>query len=186
DDAPVGQTTDSKNPQITLRSRTHQAAMIGLAISMGTASLLVTRQSDQAQAAAPIGSQKAVGTNSVVSETQIKFSDTKLDPQSVSRVGGVVNPVILEPTVVSKVPGLEAKWQIATNNTPVLSEASPREETASNVSPSNTAEKNSVYSQSQLARGVENNPIEPLPVVNNKETETAQEILPNRGQYFPA
>ncbi|MFM5899159.1 MAG: peptidoglycan DD-metalloendopeptidase family protein, partial [Dolichospermum sp.] len=179
-------TTDSKNPQITLRSRTHQAAMIGLAISMGTASLLVTRQSDQAQAAAPIGSQKAVGTNSVVSETQIKFSDTKLDPQSVSRVGGVVNPVILEPTVVSKVPGLEAKWQIATNNTPVLSEASPREETASNVSPSNTAEKNSVYSQSQLARGVENNPIEPLPVVNNKETETAQEILPNRGQYFPA
>jgi len=177
DDAPVGQTTDNKNPQITLRSRTHQAAMIGLAISMGAASLLVTRQSDQAQAAAPIGSQKADGTNSVVSEPEIKFTDTKLESQSVSQVGGVVNPMILEPTVVSRVPGLEAKWQVATNNTPVLNV----------ISPTNAAEKNSVHSQSQLAQGVKNRPIQSTLLVNNQETETAQQLSNgDRAQYFPA
>ncbi|OBQ36387.1 MAG: peptigoglycan-binding protein LysM [Anabaena sp. CRKS33] len=177
DDAPVGQTTDNKNPQITLRSRTHQAAMIGLAISMGAASLLVTRQSDQAQAAAPIGSQKADGTNSVVSENEIKFTDTKLGSQSVSQVGGVVNPVILEPTVVSQVPGLEAKWQFATNNTPVLNV----------ISSTNAAEKNSIHSQSQLAQGVNNRPIQSTLLVNNQETETAQQLSNrDRAQYFPA
>jgi murein DD-endopeptidase MepM/ murein hydrolase activator NlpD len=188
DDAPVGQTTDDKNPQITLRSRTHQAAMIGLAISMGAASLLVTRQSDQAQAAAPVGSQKAASTNYAVSETEMKFTATKLESQRVSQVGGVVNPVILEPTVVSRVPGLEAKWQIATNNTPVLSEASRREESTSNViSPTNAAEKNSVDSQSQLAQGVSNPPIRSTLATDNQETETAQQ-LSNRGrvQYFAA
>ncbi|MBE9218972.1 peptidoglycan DD-metalloendopeptidase family protein [Dolichospermum flos-aquae] len=177
DDAPGGQTTDDKNPQITLRSRTHQAAMIGLAISMGAASLLVTRQSDQAQAAAPVDSQKAASTNSVVSETEMKFTATKLESQSISQVGGVVNPVILEPTVVSRVPGPEAKWQIATNNTPVLSEASRREETTSNViSPINAAEKNSVHSQSQLAQGVSNRPIQSTLAADNQETETAQQL----------
>ncbi|GCL43617.1 peptidase M23 [Dolichospermum planctonicum] len=177
DDAPGGQTTDDKNPQITLRSRTHQAAMIGLAISMGAASLLVTRQSDQAQAAAPVDSQKAASTNSVVSETEMKFTATKLESQSISQVGGVVNPVILEPTVVSRVPGPEAKWQIATNNTPVLSEASRREETTSNViSPINAAEKNSVHSQSQLAQGVSNRPIQSTLAADNQETEAAQQL----------
>ncbi|WP_028085083.1 peptidoglycan DD-metalloendopeptidase family protein [Dolichospermum circinale] len=177
DDAPVGQTTDNKNPQITLRSRTHQAAMIGLAISMGAASLLVTRQSDQAQAAAPIGSQKADGTNSVVSENEIKFTDTKLESQSVSQVGGVVNPMILEPTVVSRVPGLEAKWQFATNNTPVLNV----------ISSTNAAEKNSVHSQGQLAQGVKNRPIQSTLLVNNQETETAQQLSNgDRAQYFAA
>lgn len=188
DDAPVGQTTDDKNPQITLRSRTHQAAMIGLAISMGAASLLVTRQSDQAQAAAPVGSEKAASTNSAVSETEMKFTATKLESQTVSQAGGVVNPVILEPTVVSRVPGPEAKWQIAGNNTAVLSEASRREETTSNViSPTNTAEKNSVDSQSQLAPGVSNRPIQSTLATNNQETETAQQ-LPNgdRAQHFAA
>ena len=177
DDAPVGQTTDDKNPQITLRSRTHQAAMIGLAISMGAASLLVTRQSDQAQAAAPVDSQKAASTNSVVSETEMKFTATKLESQSISQVGGVVNSVILEPTVVSRVPGPEAKWQLATNNTPVLSEASRREETTSNViSPTKAAEKNSVDSQSQLAQGVTNRPIQSTLAADNQETETAQQL----------
>jgi len=177
DEAPVGQTTDDKNPQITFRSRTHQAAMIGLAISMGAASLLVTRQSDQAQAAAPVDSQKAASTNSVVSETEMKFTATKLESQSISQVGGVVNPVILEPTVVSRVPGPEAKWQIATNNTPVLSEASRREETTSNViSPTNAAEKNSVDSQSQLAQGVSNRRIQSTLAADNQETETAQQL----------
>ena len=177
DDAPVGQGTDDKNPQITLRSRTHQAAMIGLAISMGAASLLVTRQSDQAQAAAPVDSQKAASTNSVVSETEMKFTATKLESQSISQVGRVVNPVILEPTVVSRVPGPEAKWQIATNNTPVLSEASRREETTSNViSLTNAAEKNSVDSQSQLTQGVSNRLIQSTLAADNQETETAQQL----------
>jgi hypothetical protein len=59
DDAPVEQTNYEINPKMTRLARTHRAAMIGLAISMGATSLLVTRQSDQAQAAAPVGSQKA-------------------------------------------------------------------------------------------------------------------------------
>ena len=186
DEAPVGQTTDDKNPQITLRSRTHQAAMIGLAISMGAASLLVTRQSDQAQAAAPVGSQKAASTNSAVSETEMKFTATKLESQTISQLGGVVNPVILEPTVVSRVPGLEAKWQIATNNTPVLSEASRREETTSNLTAlTKGTEKNSVHSQSQLAQGVSNRPSRSTLAADNQETETAQQLSNGgRGQYF--
>jgi len=188
DDAPVGQTTDHKNPQMTLQSRTHQAAMIGLAISVGAASLLVTRQSDQAQAAAPVGSQKAAATNSAVSETEMKFTATLPDSQSIPQVRGVVNPVILEPTVVSQKPRLEAKWQIATNNTPVLSEPSRREETTSNViSPINAAEKNSVHSQSQLALGISNRPIESRLSADNQETETAQQLSNgDRTQYFAA
>lgn len=86
-------------PQKTNRRSGTQVAMIGLAISMGATSLLVTRQSDQAQAAAPVGTQKAASTIPAVSETEIKFAATKLESQAVSSV--------------SQVPGLEAKGPVA-------------------------------------------------------------------------
>ncbi|MDK2411378.1 peptidoglycan DD-metalloendopeptidase family protein [Aphanizomenon sp. PH219] len=168
DDAPVEQTNYEINPKMTRRARTHRAAMIGLAISMGATSLLVTRQSDQAQAAAPVGSQKAASTNPSVAETEMKFAATKLEAPTVSPTGELGNPVILEPTVVSQVPGLEAKWQIATNSTAV-------EGTASNViSPAKSVDRNSVHSQ--LAPGVSYSPIQATLPTNNQQPETASKL----------
>jgi murein DD-endopeptidase MepM/ murein hydrolase activator NlpD len=111
DGVPVEPSNDVTH-KINRRSGT-QAAMIGLAISMGATSLLVTRQSDQAQAAVPIGSQKAASTIPAVSETEIKFAATKLESQAISSARAPENPVIVEPTAVSQVPGLEAKWPVA-------------------------------------------------------------------------
>jgi murein DD-endopeptidase MepM/ murein hydrolase activator NlpD len=166
DDAPVEQTNYEINPKMTRLARTHRAAMIGLAISMGATSLLVTRQSDQAQAAAPVGSQKAASTLPVVSETEMKFATSKLESPSISPTGAVANPVILEPTVVSQVPGLEAKWQIATNNIAV-------EGTASNViSPANPADRNSV----QLGQEVSYRPVQATLPINNQLPETAPQL----------
>jgi len=170
DDAPVEQTNYEINPKMTRRARTHRAAMIGLAISMGATSLLVTRQSDQAQAAAPVGSQKAASTIPAVSETEMKFATTKLESPTVTSAGALANPVILEPTVVSQVPGLEAKWQIATNSTPV-------EGTASNVIFSaNASDKNSVHSQSQLSREEGNKTIQSTLARDSQLPETAQQL----------
>ena len=168
DDAPVEQTNYEINPKMTRRARTHRAAMIGLAISMGATSLLVTRQSDQAQAAAPVGSQKAASTNLAVSETEMKFATTKLEAPTVSSTGASANPVILEPTVVSQVPGLEAKWQIATNSTAV-------EGTASNVvSPAKSVDRSSV--QSQLAQGISDRPDQATIPTDNQLPETAPQL----------
>ncbi|MEA5564257.1 peptidoglycan DD-metalloendopeptidase family protein [Anabaena sp. UHCC 0399] len=99
------------NNKANRRART-QVAMIGLAISMGATSLLVTRQSDQAQAAAPVGSQKAASTAPAASDNQVKFAPTKLGTPVVLSASVPENPVIFEPTAVSQLPGLEAKWQV--------------------------------------------------------------------------
>ncbi len=161
-DAPVEQTNYEINPKMTRRARTHRAAMIGLAISMGATSLLVTRQSDQAQAAAPVGSQKAASTIPAVSETEIKFAPTKLESQTVSSAGALANSVILEPTVVSQAPGLEAKWQIATNNIAVG-------DTASNIIfPANMADKNS--------QGVSNRLVQATLPTDSQLPETATQL----------
>ncbi|WP_026099939.1 peptidoglycan DD-metalloendopeptidase family protein [Fortiea contorta] len=111
DDAPVEQ-LNVVNSKANHRARTN-FAMIGLAISMGATSLLVTRQSDQAQAAAPVGSQKAASAIPAAPDTEMKFATTKLEAQSVSSASVPANPVIVEPTAISQVPGLEAKLQVA-------------------------------------------------------------------------
>ncbi|MBE9210156.1 peptidoglycan DD-metalloendopeptidase family protein [Nostoc sp. LEGE 06077] len=100
------------NPKINRRVST-QAAMIGLAISVGATSLLVTRQSDQAQAAAPVGSQKVASNLPAASDTEMKFVPTKLETKLVSPATMPENPVIVEPTAISQLPGLEAKLQVA-------------------------------------------------------------------------
>lgn len=102
DDAPVEhlEHLNVVNPKVNHRVGT-KAAMIGLAISMGTTSLLVTRQSDQAQAAAPLGNQKAASTIPSV-DTTVKFAPAKLTE----------NSVIIQPTAISQLPELEAKWQV--------------------------------------------------------------------------
>lgn len=128
---PVNETNHKTN-----RRAGTQAAMIGLAISMGATSLLVTRQSDQAQAAAPVGSQKAVSTTPAASDTEIKLVATKLESQAVSSASVPENPVIVvEPTAVSQVPGLEAKWPVA-------------KKMAAQISTSE-ADSNAIYSQTQ-------------------------------------
>jgi murein DD-endopeptidase MepM/ murein hydrolase activator NlpD len=100
------------NPKVKRRVRT-KAAVIGLAISMGATSLLVTRQSDQAQAADPVGSQKPTTTIPAAADTTVKFAPTTLKTQTVLPANWSENPVIVEPTAISQLPGLEAKFQVA-------------------------------------------------------------------------
>lgn len=157
DDSPVEQL--SVNNTKFSRRATTQAAMIGLAISVGATSLLVTRQSDQAQAAAPVGSQKAASTFSNVAETEIKFAATKLESQAVSSASVPENSVVVEPTAVSQVPGLEAKLQIATSNQAVQVPASATFSGA-------TAENKSVYLPSPATSGVSSNISTQSPIDN--------------------
>ncbi|BAY25714.1 peptidase M23B [Calothrix sp. NIES-2100] len=142
--APVEQ-SNMNNSGVNHRART-QAAMIGLAISMGATSLLVTRQSDQAQAAAPVGSQKAASTVPAVPDTEMKFAPAKLDTQTVSFVSVPENPVIVEPTAISQVPGLEAKLQLAANG---MSVPVPASQSAAKAT---TTYKSSYYQQAELVK----------------------------------
>ncbi len=160
DDAPV-ELLNVINPKVNRRVRT-KAAMIGLAISMGATSLLVTRQSDQAQAAVPVGSQKATSAIPAVPDTEVKFASTKLESQAVSSASVPESPVIVEPTAVSQVPGLEAKWQVAASG---MSLQLPASETFSQA----TADyKNSNYLKPQVAQGLNNTLVETsFPTVNN-------------------
>ncbi len=147
DGAPVEQ-SNMINSGSTHRATT-RAAMIGLAISMGATSLLVTRQSDQAQAAAPVGSQKAASTIPAVPDTEMKFAPTKLDTQTVSLVSVPENPVIVEPTAVSQVPGLEAKLrQIAASR---MSVTVPVSATAAKT----TTYRSSFYQQPQVLQDLQ-------------------------------
>ncbi|BAY12960.1 peptidoglycan DD-metalloendopeptidase family protein [Calothrix sp. NIES-2098] len=126
-----------------------KAAMIGLAISMGATSLLVTRQSDQAQAAAPVGSQKAASTIPAAPNTEMKFAPTKLENQTVSLVSVPENPVIVEPTAISQVPGLEAKLQVAASG---MSVPVPVSETTAKTT---ATYKSSFYQQPQVLQGLQ-------------------------------
>ncbi|WP_341526385.1 peptidoglycan DD-metalloendopeptidase family protein [Nostoc sp. UHCC 0302] len=148
DDAPVEQ-LNVINPKVNSRTRT-KAAMIGLAISVGATSFLVTRQSDQAQAAVPVGSQKATSTIPTAPGTKVKFATAKLKSPAVSLVSVPENPLIVEPTAVSQVPGLEAKWQVAASGMSVQVPASEAFFQAT------TNYKNSNYLKPQLAQGLNN------------------------------
>jgi murein DD-endopeptidase MepM/ murein hydrolase activator NlpD len=148
DGAPVEQ-SNMINSGSTHRATT-RAAMIGLAISMGATSFLVTRQSDQAQAAAPVGSQKAASTIPAVPDTEMKFAPTKLDTQTVSLVSVPENPVIVVPTAVSQVPGLEAQLrQVAANR---MSVTVPVSEPAAKAT---TIYRSSFYQQPQVIQGLQ-------------------------------
>ncbi|WP_308795780.1 peptidoglycan DD-metalloendopeptidase family protein [Tolypothrix sp. FACHB-123] len=148
DGAPVEQSnTNNSSSAVNHRAGT-RAAMIGLAISMGATSLLVTRQSDQAQAAAPVGSQKAASSTPAVPDTEMKFAPTKLETQTASLLSVPENPVIVEPTAISQVPGLEAKLQVTASG---ISVPVP----ASEATAKSTTYKSSFYQQPQLAEGLQ-------------------------------
>lgn len=113
---------NNENKGANRKART-QAAMIGLALSMGASSLLVTRQSDQAQAAEPVGSQNTASNIAALPDTEANFAPTqKLESQAVSNASAPKRPattIIIEGAAVSQVPGLGATWQAAANTTPV-------------------------------------------------------------------
>jgi murein DD-endopeptidase MepM/ murein hydrolase activator NlpD len=156
EDAQVDQ-QNAINSRVNRRVGT-QAAMIGLAISMGATSLLVTRQSDQAQAAEPVGSQKAA-TNPATADTEVKFAPTnKLESQAVSSVSVPESPAIVEPTAISQVRGFGAKWQVAANG----------------ISVTGTADKNSFDAKTQLGQKLKaaNANVQTA----NKQQETVQNI----------
>jgi YD repeat-containing protein len=160
DDAPV-ELLNLMSPKVNRRVRT-KAAMIGLAISMGATSLLVTRQSDQAQAAVPVGSQKATSAIPAVPDTEVKFASTKLESQAVSSASVPENPVIVEPTAVSQVPGLEAKWQVAANGMSLQLPAS------NTFSQATAGYKNSTNLKPQVVQGLNNTLAKTsFPTVNN-------------------
>ncbi|BAZ51431.1 peptidase M23B [Nostoc sp. NIES-4103] len=146
DDAPL-EPLNVVHPTVKRRVQT-RAAMIGLAISMGATSLLVTRQSDQAQAAAPVGSEKAASAIPAAPDTEVKFAPTKLKTQVVSSASVPENPVIVEPTAISQLPGLEAKLQVAASGMPIQV---PTSETFSKTA----VDKNSDNQQPQLLQGVQ-------------------------------
>ena len=74
DDASVEQQIEElDSSEAHPRART-KAAMIGLAISMGATSLLVTRQNDRALAAESVGSQEAASSLPAASENDVSFA----------------------------------------------------------------------------------------------------------------
>ncbi|MCW5312745.1 peptidoglycan DD-metalloendopeptidase family protein [Nostoc sp. KVJ3] len=169
DDAPV-ELLNVMNPKVNRRVRT-KAAMIGLAISMGATSLLVTRQSDQAQAAVPVGSQKATSAIPAVPDTEVKFASTKLESKAVSSASVPENPAIVEPTAVSQVPGLEAKWQVAANGMSLQPPAS------ATFFQATANYKNSTNLKPQVAQGLNNTLAETsFPTVNNLSDSSADGV----------
>ncbi|MBF2063931.1 MAG: peptidoglycan DD-metalloendopeptidase family protein [Calothrix sp. C42_A2020_038] len=150
EDAPVDN-LNLPSQKVNRRTRT-SAAMIGLAISMGAGSLLVTRQSDQALAAEPVGNQNTASAIPAAGDTGVKLATTlQLGSQAVSsNVSAPENPVpVVEPTAISQVPGLGAKWQIAASRTSNVF-ASP----ASSVTKTATVERGSVSSVPQTDKGL--------------------------------
>ncbi|BAZ12360.1 peptidase M23B [Calothrix sp. NIES-4071] len=150
-------TVDSLNlplQKINRRTRT-SAAMIGLAISMGASSLFVTRQSDQALAAEPVGNQNTASAIPAAGDTGVKLATTqKMGSQAVSNVSAPENPVpVVEPTAISQVPGLGAKWQTVASRSEQVSASFTQTaaQTPNSVADLNTANKGQKI-QSAIAR----------------------------------
>jgi murein DD-endopeptidase MepM/ murein hydrolase activator NlpD len=114
------------NPRIHHRVPT-KAAMIGLAISMGATSLLVTRQSDRALAAEPVGNQNTTSTIPAAADTdQLKLAPTHYwHAKAVSTTSQPENPVLMEPTATSQVPGFGGQWQPVRATIPVPVPSTP-------------------------------------------------------------
>ncbi|MBO3459741.1 peptidoglycan DD-metalloendopeptidase family protein [Aetokthonos hydrillicola] len=123
DDASTEQLSSVVHSRVNRRMPT-KAAMIGLAISMGATSFLVTRQSDQALAAEPVGNQNTTSTIPAAADTEVKFVPTKsLESQAVSSVSVPEHHAVMEPTAISQMSGLGAKSQVAASGMPVKAAA---------------------------------------------------------------
>ena len=129
------------------KRRMPKAAMIGLAISMGATSLFVTRQSDQALAAEPVGNQNTASTIPAASD-EVKFAPTqKRSFKAISKEIRSSNPTVIEPTAISQVNGFGAKWQVASSLKPAqFAPQTPK----INVT---AAKNNTIYSAPQTTKG---------------------------------
>ncbi len=113
------------NPRIYHRVPT-KAAMIGLAISMGATSLLVTRQSDRALAAEPVGNQNTTSTIPAADTDQLKLAPTHYwHAKAVSTASQPENPVLIEPTATSQVTGFGGQWQPVRATVPAAVPSTP-------------------------------------------------------------
>jgi murein DD-endopeptidase MepM/ murein hydrolase activator NlpD len=131
-------------PQV--KRRMPKAAMIGLAISMGATSLFVTRQSDQALAAEPVGNQNTASTIPAASN-EVKFAPThKRSFKAISSGIGAKTPAVVEPTAISPVKGLGAKWQVASS----LKSVSAGTQTPAIIL--TAAKNNTIYSAPQVVK----------------------------------
>ncbi len=132
-------------PQV--KRRMPKAAMIGLAISMGATSLFVTRQSDQALAAEPVGNQNTASTNPAASD-EVKFAPThKRSFKAISSGIGAKTPAVVVPTAISPVKGLGAKWQVASSlKSATIGTRTPEKSVTA-------ANNNTIYSAPQVVKG---------------------------------
>ncbi|MCJ8279834.1 MAG: LysM peptidoglycan-binding domain-containing protein, partial [Rivularia sp. ALOHA_DT_140] len=132
-------------PQV--KHRMPKAAMIGLAISMGATSLFVTRQSDQALAAEPVGNQNTASTIPAASD-EVKFAPTrKRSVKAISNEIRATKPTVIEPTAISQVKGFGAKWQVASSQKPA------RFATQIPAASITAAKNNTISSAPQAAKG---------------------------------
>jgi murein DD-endopeptidase MepM/ murein hydrolase activator NlpD len=116
---------DAVNPKVNQCQVPTTAVMIGLAISMGATSFLVTRQSDQAAAAEVLGNLNTASTIPVANNLEVKFASTKkLESQAISSVSLPESPTVVEPTAISQLTQQRAKWQVGASKTSVQSSAS--------------------------------------------------------------
>ncbi|MGB3639891.1 MAG: peptidoglycan DD-metalloendopeptidase family protein [Rivularia sp. (in: cyanobacteria)] len=131
-----------------LKHRMPKAAMIGLAISMGATSLFVTRQSDQALAAEPVGNQNTASTNPAASD-EVKFTPTqKRSFKAISNEIRATIPTVVEPTAISQINGFGAKLQVASNNQSAqFGIQTPAKKSVAGV------KNNTIYSAPQVAKG---------------------------------
>ncbi|MEO0684481.1 MAG: LysM peptidoglycan-binding domain-containing protein, partial [Cyanobacteria bacterium J06649_11] len=132
-------------PQV--KRRMPKAAMIGLAISMGATSLFVTRQSDQALAAEPVGNQNTASTTNAATD-EVKFAPTqKRSVKAISNEIRATKPTVIEPTAISQVKGFGAKWQVASSQKPA------RFATQIPAASITAAKNNTISSAPQAAKG---------------------------------
>ncbi|MEM7553700.1 MAG: peptidoglycan DD-metalloendopeptidase family protein [Cyanobacteria bacterium P01_A01_bin.84] len=114
DYASVGQ-LDECSSKANRRTRT-RAAMIGLAISMGATSFLVTRQSDNAMAAEAVGNQKATSSIPTALDKEVNFVPKRLYNPIASNVSISGTSTIVKPTAISNLPGSKT-WKTASIGT---------------------------------------------------------------------
>lgn len=100
------------NSKANRRVRT-KAAMIGLAISVGATSLLVTRQNDQAQAVDPLNSHRLSSQPPTADDKPVQFAFTVPNSVPLPSVNLPNQPLVFQPTAVSQLPEQETKWQVA-------------------------------------------------------------------------
>ncbi|MEW5858354.1 MAG: peptidoglycan DD-metalloendopeptidase family protein [Cyanobacteriota bacterium] len=99
------------SPEVNRRART-SAAMIGLAISMGTSSLLLPQQGDEAKAADPVAAEPSVSNAPGATDIAVAAPASKVEPETTSSVAPspaikpesksvAASPKVVEPEVKS-------------------------------------------------------------------------------------